>query len=261
MYILFGASGRIGRICVKTLNDLGKTFATVSRNGDIFYKNKIIGNYLNENLFGWQKSLIIDASIDYSSSSNLSIFEKSKRTFLQRLDAHGSLSGVVGFSSGAVDFLDEEIISDFYLNYKKEKLKLEKLLFELSCPVYCPRIYTLIGPESFKLKTIGWVDVITQAMSQDTVAIGDDLEMRTWVSEDLIQNQLKDFLVNPRGKWLTTPVSGIFNLGQLVEIISKNKHKSIRIIKIECMKWLSVPYVSNQYSSNDLEKILLQIIP
>jgi nucleoside-diphosphate-sugar epimerase len=245
-YLLMGASGRLGRICRNIFLDSGQLFSTVNRDGDIEYEGKLVGNLfqLEFNIPG--AVFIIDASIDYSSVDNLNAYEEVKRAFIFKIKEEARLEAVVAFSSGAIEFSDEFITDVFYQNYKNQKIKLEHFLNELERPFLCLRIYTLIGPESYKNKTTGWVSVLDKALKSDRVEISDPAELRSWVSEETVAKHICKFISMPIGKNILTPISGAFTLSEVVAVAATIKKENIKIFENKKNKWLSVPYVSNR---------------
>jgi hypothetical protein len=245
-FFLMGASGRLGRICRNILLSSGQSFSTINRDGDIEYGGKLVGNIfqLEFNIPG--TIFIIDASIDYSSADNLNAYEDVKREFIFKIKQEERLEAVVAFSSGAIEFSDVLITDAFYQNYKNQKIRLEYFLNELERPFLCLRIYTLIGPESYKNKTTGWVSVLDKALKSNLVEISDPEEPRSWVSEETVAKHICKFISMPIGKNILTPISGAFTLSEVVAVAANIKKENIKIFENKKNKWLSVPYVSNR---------------
>ena len=246
VYILLGASGRLGGVCRQVLQSSELDIATVDRSGDVCLNSEIIGNIYRQELDSSYKYFIFDAAIDYSSIKKLNEYEEVKRAYIETLSSKNLLLGIIAFSSGAVDFSDELIANVFYKNYKNQKIKLENFLLGLPTPSLCLRIYTLIGPESFKRKSTGWVSVFEQALESSAVEISDPSELRSWVSEDIVRKYISQFIGRPSGCNIITPISGVFNLTRVVEIASNIKNADILIRKTVSQKWLNVPYVCHQ---------------
>jgi hypothetical protein len=262
-YIIFGSSGRLGRLAIQILKKKSIEFYVLSRKGDITNGIEKIANIYDESATIPFKHCLIDASIDYSSIDNMVHFESIKRKFIYSQYLKGNLIKIVAFSSGAVEFDDANFKNNFYLIYKKEKNILENFLVSLNgTQTYCPRIFTLIGKESYKVKTVGWVNIVDQVLSMNCVRIGKFDKEKTWVSEDLVSKKIDDFISDTKNYGVSTPFSGIFTLKEVAIQSAFILNKNIEFKFYENDTWLSVPYISKAISKDltDLSEQLRYLI-
>jgi hypothetical protein len=262
-YIVFGSSGRLGRLAADVLQKKSIKFYTLSRSGDITNGIEIIANLYEESAIIPFKHCLIDASIDYSSTDNMALFESSKRKFIYKQYLNGNLSKIISFSSGAVEFKESFFKNDFYLSYRREKNTLENFLTSLNgIQSYCPRIFTLIGKETYKVKTVGWVSVVDQVLSNSCVRVGKFDEKKTWVSEDLVSKKIDDFISDSKNYGVSTPFSGVFTLKEVAIQSALILNKTIEFKFYDNDTWLSVPYISKAISTDlkDLSEQLRHLI-
>jgi hypothetical protein len=261
--LLFGASGRIGGLCAELLTERRIPYGTLRRRGDLVFTGEHLGN-LYRGVPAPGRYVVIDASIDYASLERMVAHEHAKLAFIRALDTRGELAGLLAFSSGVVEFEDDDITTEWHRRYKRLKLDLEAVARGLSCPAYCPRIFALIGPRSFRVTTLGWVDVIRQVCSGTSVGIGAPSEPRSWLAEDFLQAQLARFFETPGEQLRPTPVNGTFCLRDLAHFTARHLSRSIVIEPRAIGSWLSVPYVSRVPSVTadgcTLEKVLTPIV-
>jgi hypothetical protein len=261
--LLFGASGRIGSLCAGLLTERRIPYGTLGRGGELVFGGESLGN-LHGGPLAAGRYLVIDASVDYASLERMVAHEDAKLSLIRSLEARGELAGLLAFSSGVVEFADEEITTEWHRRYKRLKLDLEAVARGLSCPAYCPRIFALIGPRSFRFTTLGWVDVIRQACCGARVGIGAPSEPRSWVAEEFLQAELARFFEAPGAEWRRTPVNGTFCLRDLALFAATHLNRSIVIEPRAVRSWLSVPYVSGEPSVGvdgcTLEQVLAPIV-
>ena len=243
-WLLFGASGRLGKLCAESLGARGVPFGRLSRNGDLAYGGSRIGN-IQESEPPPGRYAVIDASIDHGSLAAMSAHEDAKSAFLERLHSRGGLAGLVAFSSGVAEFDDALIKTEWHRSYKRAKLRLEGFASRLSCPAYCPRLFVVIGPRSFEAAATGWVDVVRQACDGTRVGMGQPDEPRSWVAEGFLERQINRFLDAPGEARPATPVNGTFSLGLIARFAAQRLGREITIERREVAGWLSVPYVSS----------------
>jgi len=241
--LLFGASGRLGKLCSELMSARRVPFGRLLRNGDLEYGGSRIGN-IHEVEPPPGRFAVIDASIDHASLAAMSAHEDAKSAFLERLNSRGGLAGLLAFSSGVAEFDDALIKTEWHRCYKRAKLRLEEFASRLSCPAYCPRLFVVIGPRSFEAAATGWVDVLRQACDGTRVAMGQPHEPRSWVAEGFLGRQINAFLDAPAEARPATPVNGTFSLELIARFAAQQLHREITIERREVAGWLSVPYVS-----------------
>ena len=241
--LLFGASGRLGTLCTELLSARGVPFGGLLRNGDLAYGGSRIGN-LHDVEPPPGRYAVIDASIDHGSLGAMSAHEDAKSAFLDRLNSRGGLAGLIAFSSGAAEFDDALIKTEWHRCYKRAKLRLEGFASRVSCPAYCPRLFVVIGPCSFKAAATGWVDVVRQACETTRVGIGMPEQPRSWVAESFLKREINAFLDAPGEARPATPLNGTFSLGLIARFAAQQLGREITIERRDVAGWLSVPYVS-----------------
>jgi hypothetical protein len=242
--LVFGAGGRLGGLCTEVLAEAGVPYGTLQRNGDLMFADARLGSLHESPPPG--RYAVIDASVDYASLENMTAHEDAKMAFLEALRSRGDLAGLVAFSSGAAEFHDACITTEWHRTYKRLKRRLEGFAGRLTVPAYCPRIFVLIGPRSFQVATTGWVDVIRQVCAGTTVAIGAPSEPRSWVAEALLRAELTRFFAAPSEPRCGTPLNGTFCLGDIARFAAGRLQRAITIEPRAASGWLSVPYVSRE---------------
>lgn len=251
MIILLGSTGRIGRLVASLCKMQQRQFAVADRRGDVFLDGRLISNLWTGLSELGDSISIADCSIDYSSIPNMQELEAKKRGLVNGLACEQRLVSYLTISSGAVDFDDALIKSEFYLAYKYEKLRNDDLAAAVGCNAYSPRVYTLIGKESFHRKGTGWVNVIEQCLQKKAVIIDERNELRSWVSEQTLQLEIAKWLRGQAASASLRPISGHFSMGQIVHIMENLLQE---VISIEYMKmdgWLSAPYLASEISRAD----------
>jgi len=241
--LLFGASGRLGRLCAALLRERGVAFGTLARNGDLQYGGSRVGN-LHQADIPSGRHLVIDASIDHGSLEAMLALETAKHAFLERLHARAGLAGLVAFSSGVAEFDESLIRTEWHRRYRQAKLHLERWAGGLSVPAYCPRLFVVIGAQSFTAPTTGWVDVVRQACGSSSVGMGAPDEPRSWVAEAYLGALLHAFLDAPERVLPATPLNGTFSLAQVARLTAQWQGKVVEFEHRTTTSWLSVPYVS-----------------
>lgn len=263
-YLVFGSSGRLGQLAINVLKKKSAQIYILLRNGDITDGTKKITNLYDDSAIIPFDHCLIDASVDYSSLDNMLYFEDIKRTFIYKQYLGGSLKKFITFSSGVVEFDEVYFKNDFYLSYKKEKHTLENFLALLQgVHIYCPRIFTLIGKLTYNVKTVGWVNVLDQVLSNKIIKIGKYDEKKTWVSEDLVSKKIEEFISISRNFGVSTPLSGTFTLKEVAIQSAFILNKEIEFVFFENDTWLSAPYFSKAKIDNlsDLSDELKLLIP
>ncbi len=259
--LLFGASGRIGSLCAGLLTERGIPYGTLGRHGELEFNAESLGN-LHRGPPPRGRYFVIDASVDHASLERMVAHERAKQAFIRSIDARRELAGLMAFSSGAVEFDDADITTDWHRRYKRLKLDLEALVRGLGCPAYCPRIFALMGPRSFRVTTIGWVDVVRQVCSGSRVAIGAPSEPRSWLAEDCLRAELTKFLEAPGNPLRSTLVNGTFCLRDVAEFTAAHVGRRIVIEPQYVGGWLRVPYLSGESPTPgySLDRVLTPVI-
>lgn len=235
--LVLGATGRLGKVMLQGLNDLGITPIVATRATLATHAADRTLPPLPERL------VLVDASIDYS---DMVRHESAKQALVTDLARHHELQLVASFSSGAVDFDDALIANPFYRDYKQAKLDNLAFYRALCTRLFYPKIYTLVGPNSFAVKTTGWVQVFEQASHADDVAIAHPLEPRSWVSESCVRRVFTSFVAGTDHDLLGAPVCGTFRLQDIVAFCEARRGRKVAVRQGQATPWLSVPYVSPQ---------------
>ena len=246
--VLLGSTGRIGRIVAAKAAEAGFEIATVDRIGTVQIEGNACGNIWSTTFDLGRKIHLADCSIDYSSVERMVALEKQKRVLVARLADKDVMSAYLTISSGAVEFDDSLIQSDFHLDYKRQKLANEALARALGSRSYSPRVYALIGPETFKVKSVGWVNVIEQCLAGNHVTIDKRNEPRSWLSEAALGERVAQWLQGTQSSIVETPSSGTFCMSEIVDYMRVREEKQIEVFASAMAGWLTVPYVTSAVS-------------
>lgn len=237
--LVFGATGRLGMTMSETLEKLHIPIVNVSRAS--------LADYLSGRAYPvlpTPRIIVVDASVDYTSISHLRQHETDKWRLIRSLALQHEIGLIASFSSGVTDFEDRQITDLFYLAYKKTKQ--ENLIFyrSLRTRIFFPKIYTLIGPRSYLVKSTGWVDIFEQARVFNEISVAHPYEPRSWTTECTIQDLFVDFFMGEQPEYLLAPVCGIFQLADIISFFEELRCCSLTIKKTKANSWLSVPYVA-----------------
>lgn len=233
--LVFGASGRLGKVMLQGLSESGVETVLVTRT--------MLANFTTAGeLPELPKSIVlVDASIDYSDMRN---HEAEKHAFIRHLTKRSSIELVASFSSGAVDFDDALIADPFYLEYKRVKQQNLAFFQSLDTRLFYPKIYALVGRNSFAVKTTGWVQVLEQASVAEEVRIAHPSEPRSWVAEDCLRQLFVSFVAGNQSEYLEAPVCGTFRLADIVSFCEARRERSLTIRPARAKPWLTAPYVA-----------------
>lgn len=184
--------------------------------------------------------IVVDASIDYSEMRK---HEADKHALISRIAKRSRIELIASFSSGVVDFDSSLISNPFYHDYKR--IKQDNLAFFrlFDVRLFYPKIYTLIGSNSYMVKTTGWVQVLDDAL-RGSVSIAHPWEPRSWVSEDCVRRLFAEFVVGDRLDYLDAPVCGTFHLADIVAFAENRRQKQVAVRKGQATAWLNAPYVA-----------------
>jgi len=232
---VFGATGRLGKTMVQSLDTLGIQSLAITR--------RILSNYLATGQLPVvpERLVLVDASIDYT---DVRRHEVEKHALIAEVSKRCRIDLIASFSSGATDFDDALIDNPSYLEYKR--VKLENLAFfrSFGARLFYPKIYTLIGPNSYSIKTTGWVNVLEQASSQDAVTIAHPREPRSWITEERIGELFRAFVSGSQREYLDAPTCGTFCLADIVAFCEARRGRTLSIVPGQATPWLAVPYVA-----------------
>jgi|GEM_PF-2456146 len=257
--ILFGSTGRLGRILAQTLFELEIESRVITR--------QVLKTFIHSGHFDniplSTRLLIADASVDYASIESLRQHEQDKQRLIRYLAINYPLMGVASFSSGVMDFDNSLITNPFYIAYKETKLANLAFFKSLDIPLFYPKIYTLIGPESYRVKSTGWVDVFEQASRLYHIEIGTPEDPRSWVSEETIRVIFERFLRGVISSYIDAPVNGVFRLSDIVEFFSQFRRLTLEIVPKVIRPWLLTHYIAPHpdcYYDDDLEAVLTRLL-
>lgn len=248
--LLFGASGRLGLLVESRLISRGYEVIKVQRG----WSDHQILEALNkgDNFKDPKKKIgFCDCSIDYTSTELFYEHERTKSKVMEHLHAAGMLGFYLGFSSGIVEFDDCLIFDAFKLAYKEQKLSRLTTLKNFGIPFFFPKIFTVIGPISYRAKSTAWVAILDKCIGGSVVDIADPLELRSWVSEEKILSSVDIFLENPNFMVEGALISGTFSLGEIVILCGNIFSKKISIRQASNKNWLGCAYI-NQFCDYEL---------
>lgn len=233
--LLFGGTGRLGRVMRRALDALGIDTLAIGREALSRYLDDGVPPPLPPRL------MLVDASIDYA---NLRGHEADKQAMIADIARRHEIELVASFSSGAVDFDDALITNPSYRDYKRVKQDNLAFFQSLGARLFYPKIYTLVGPSSYAVKTTGWVQVLDQATNEGAVSIAHPHEPRSWVSERGVERLFASFATGERPDYLGAPVSGTFRLADIVAFCDARHGRKVAIGPGQATPWLRVPYVA-----------------
>jgi hypothetical protein len=257
--IFFGASGRIGSLLMGSDELSGLIYYAKRENkfqigSDVIDEDDLLARVHN------QPVQFIDFSVDYKSADCFKSHEAFKKKLLIKLLRGSSLEFYMGMSSGAAQFPIDIIEDDFYKLYATSKTEHKKFLSEIERPIFFPQLFTLIGKESFRFKTTGWVDVVEKIVSKSDLVISDPYELRSWVSERTLQESMVEFLRNPKSNFFGSILDGNFSLSELVDIVSHLYGFKTQYRISKRAKWLPIAYVNQYRTEHNGSRLLDQVI-
>jgi hypothetical protein len=163
--------------------------------------------------------LVMDASVDHGSSEALVVHEKFKRDCIATLARRGLLWRCIGFSSG-IAMIDAGRVrpsATHMLEYRRQKLLQEELFATLKCPVFLPRLFTLVGPRTYASQNAAWAQILRHRLDRTTgVVLNEPHARKAWVSEFEVWRCLLRFLAREQPVSVTGPlVLGDFSLHEI----------------------------------------------
>ena len=220
----FGKFGRLAQICEMAIK-LAVPWATV-------YTANRVGEFVRDDVFSVQplchtvesllkahsaeRFVILDSSVDHSSTANLVKHEAFKRDAITTINNHNLLAMAIGFSSG-ITLVDASRISDaapHMLEYRNQKLVQEALFNSLECPVFLPNIFTLVGPISYATQSAAWAQILkARLLRSPCVALNEPYAKKAWTSEFRVFKTVLDFLTEETPRSIRGAlVNGVFTL-------------------------------------------------
>lgn len=163
--------------------------------------------------------VVIDASVDHSSTECLRRHEAEKRQAIRWLEREDPLQKIVGFSSGIALLSPQQINpgSVHMMAYRTEKCAQQELFAEIDAPSFLPNLFTLVGPMTYSQQAAAWAQVLKARLScVSQLTLHDPMVRRFWVSEHTVFTRLLEFLraVQPFSM-AGALVDGIFTLADI----------------------------------------------
>jgi hypothetical protein len=222
--VRFGKSGRLARICEAALRIAHPQSPVVSASRDRAFTSDADGaqwhdikSTLRERSV--ERVLLIDASVDHTSSTALIEHEEFKRETIRQLKEANVLLMAIGFSSGiaTVDPMRIRPTATHMHEYRRQKLMQEELFLTLNCPCYLPQLFTLIGPLTYAGQNAAWARILKARLEREPeIVLDEPLAVKAWVSEYTVLRTLIDFLSSYSPPSFTGPlVAGSFTLAGL----------------------------------------------
>lgn len=220
----FGTSGRLAGICrTATATAFPDWPAVALTRGGEFVRDDGADRYGScdavVDAHPDEQFLVIDASVDHGSSQALAVHESFKRDCIAALGRRALLWRCVGFSSGIAMVEAARIRSSapHMLEYRRQKLLQEELFAAVACPVFLPRLFTLVGPRTFSGRAAAWAQVLQSRLGRaDGVVLNEPHARKAWASEFEVFRRLLSFLAGERPESVTGPlVQGDFTLHEI----------------------------------------------
>lgn len=222
--LCFGSSGRLAGICrmAVRITHPGSLMVALSRDGG-FRGEDGAPEYGSlqavMHAHPGEQFLVLDASVDHSSSESLIAHESFKRDCIAAIGRHGLLWRCVGFSSGItlIDAARVRPLATHMLEYRRQKLLQEELFATLGCPVFLPRLFTLVGPRTYARQSAAWAQVLkSRLVRAKDLVLNEPHSRKAWASEFEVLRHLLRFLAAGRPVNVTEPiVQGEFTLHEI----------------------------------------------
>lgn len=223
----FGKSGRLAQIC-ETAIKLAIPSAiiyTANREGEFLIGDGLTDHSRHKTLDSLlqvhpsTKLVLLDTSVDHRSTTNLIAHETFKREVIASLDRRNALSVAIGFSSG-ITLVDAHRISDaapHMLEYRNQKLAQESLFGALTCPVFLPNIFTLVGPITYAAQGAAWAQILrARLLRSSNVELNEPQAKKAWTSEFQVFKSVFGFLTEKIPDDINGPlVDGVFTLSDI----------------------------------------------
>lgn len=257
----FGKAGRLAKICdtaiqiahpdavVYTANRAGEFVADRAPIG--LAKYACVETLLQRHPAA--KVVLLDASVDHSSTANLVAHEKFKRNIISSLHSANVLEKAVGFSSGITMMNTTRIhaSAQHMLEYRGQKLAQETLFNTLACPVFIPNIFTLVGPITYATQSAAWAQILKARLLRSSgVVLNEPEAKKAWTSEFRVFRSVLDFLAAPAPLSTKGPlVNGEFTLSE----IGKGAYLNLTELAYNTSNisgWLEGDYVPESYATD-----------
>lgn len=225
----FGSTGRLARICNTALKLAAPTATVYSANraGEFVPVQDAAGLAKHGSVASLMQAhaaeqvILLDTSVDHSSTANLVAHEAFKRNVIATLHSHNALAKAIGFSSGItmVNVSRIQPTASHMLEYRTQKIAQEKLFDELACQVFMPNIFTLVGPITYNTQGAAWAQILKARLqgSPGTVLHEPDTK-KAWVSEFRVFKAVSGFLAEPAPLSIKGPlVDGVFTLSEIAK--------------------------------------------
>lgn len=268
--LCFGSTGRMANICsfATRLIHPNAKYLTHKRDGYftgdvdkekyLLFKDLVLDN-------SSQEFLVIDASVDHSSLEAMVTHESFKHDCIRWLSRNNLLLGCIGFSSGITLIKPNQITANanHMLEYRHQKLKQEELFASLSCPIFLPKLFTVVGPLTYVKQSTAWAKILkARVKSQPKTVLNDPHAYKAWASEFEIFKQILAFLNTDKSSNFTHPiVQGAFTLAGIA---------GSRLLPFPCLpfdqgdtlSWLIGDYVPplSMKNSYPIEDELLRVL-
>lgn len=267
--VFFGKNGRIGQICAEAIGEaidsynIGRStvlFQCSQKNNQELDYGRMLSSIRNK------KTYIFDCSIDHSSSEAILVHEIDKQRKILEIINFSAEAFYVGFSSGIMGIPEERIKLPHMKTYKSAKSKQEKFARSLNIPCFVPRIYTLIGKNTYQRRAAAWASIFAARISNEAgYVITDPDQKREWVSEIYLKEAIKRFIDEPSAEQVGISMSeGVFTHGDIAQCTTDNRIPSLDYAIGVSNSWLTGDYVSDHPPKHDpalLMKRIKQFIP
>jgi hypothetical protein len=220
----FGRNGRLAGICRAAAELRHPSVLSFHLTRDGGFRQDSNGlHYSNIEMlargYPGQSFLVMDASVDHSSQEAMVAHECLKRECISWLDSKELLSECVGFSSGItlIDPSQFQNAATHMLEYRRQKIAQEDLFLSLSCQVFLPQLFTVIGPRTYASQKAAWAQIFRARLERATgTVLHHPHSRRAWASEFEVFRQLLGFLQEDLPGNITGPiVQGEFTLAEI----------------------------------------------
>jgi len=220
----FGISGRLAGICQMAVRITHPGCPVVALGRDGGFRGEHGGPEYGAleavmHAHPGEQFLVLDASVDHSSSEALVAHESFKRDCIAAIGRRGLLWRCVGFSSGIAMMNADRVrpTAPHMLEYRRQKLFQEDLFASLGCPIFVPRLFTLVGPRTFATQGTAWAQILRSRIDRAAgVVLNEPHARKAWASEFEVLRRLLGFLGVDRPESVVEPlVQGDFTLHEI----------------------------------------------
>jgi hypothetical protein len=183
---------------------------------------------------------------------------------VKSLSVTGKLAGLLSISSGAVNFDDSCIRSEWHLAYKRIKVENELFYRSLSDRYFHPKVFAVIGEFSYAAQRSAWANILMDCAIKDSVLVGLPDERRSWIDESLLCKKIYDVFRNdcfPRDN-NHDMVCGDFCLREVIAVCSEFYGKEILLQPTVVDGWLNCPYLSRREFEDqiNISSVILRLL-